>query len=175
MNQVAEMLSNGRTKSIVSHIGELAIKDKSVMLELMECLSSDDARLAELAAWPLYTIADKKPSNLLPHLSELINLLDREVHDAVIRAILRYFSCIDIPEEYEGEVYDKCFAFLAEPQFPVAIRVWAMTVCTNLASRFPELAFELIELLEAHIPHGTAGFKNRGQKMLKQLYRLRQE
>jgi len=54
----------------------------------------------------------------------------------------------------------------------IAIRVFSMTVCANITFKYPSLAQELIPVIEEHIPHGSAGFRARGAKLLKQLKTL---
>jgi len=77
-----------------------------------------------------------------------------------------------IPEEYEGEVYDRCFIYLADPQYAIAIRVFSMTVCTNIAMRHHVLAHEIIPIIEDNWDHSTAAWRGRGKKELNRLRRV---
>jgi hypothetical protein len=42
-----------------------------------------------------------------------------------------------------------------------------MTVCERIAIKYPELNQELQSAIEATLPYGSAGMKNRGLKILK--------
>jgi hypothetical protein len=99
----------------------------------------------------------------------MLNNLDTPLHDAVIRNTFRTLQNLDVPEEIEGLAFEKAYDFLANPQNAIAIRVFAMSVCGNIARKYPELKEELIPLIEEQLPYGSAGFINRGMKVLKAL------
>ena len=142
------------------------------MQELMACFFSDDWVLCQKASWPVTMVADRAPELLEPYLSQMIKNLDRPLHDAVIRNTIRAWQIMDIPEEHEGEIYDRCFEYFADPQFPVAVRVFSMTVCGNIAMRHPSLAAEIIPIIEDNWDHATAAWRSRGKKELKRLRKI---
>ena len=47
-----------------------------------------------------------------------------------------------------------------------------MQVLYNVCQKEPDLANELKIVIEEFLPHGTAGFKSRGGKILKKLNKL---
>ena len=55
------------------------------------------------------------------------------------------------------------------PSEAVAPRVYSMSIIHKLVLRYPELAHELAESIEMVLENGSAGMKNRGQKILKDL------
>ena len=168
MNLVERLIQH-RTKLGASAIGRDIIAGTISIEEFLSCLFSSDQRIAELAAWPMYTIADEGPEILIPHIRPLLDNLDRDHHQAVIRATMRFFECIQAPEEFQGEIYERSFMYLADPTSPIAIKVYAMTVCTNLCIKFPDLIPELITTIESFLPYGSAGYKSRAKKELKRL------
>ena len=93
-------------------------------------------------------------------------------HDAVPRNNLALMSAWDIPEEYWDDLYALCFEILENPQKAIAIRVHAMQILANIASKLPDLIPELKLVIEAHIPNASRGFQSRGKKLLKQLSKL---
>ncbi len=137
--------------------------------ELMECFFSDDWVLCQKSAWPVGVIAEKNPDLLRPFLPRMLENLKQPVHDAVIRNTLRAWQMMDIPETIQGEVYQQCFEYLANPGMAIAIRVFAMSVCSNIAMIHPALSAELIPLIEDHFDHSSAGFRSRAMKELKRL------
>ena len=141
----------------------------SRMEELMDCFFDKNLRLCQYASWPAGMIADHSPELIIPYLQKMLNNLDTPHHDAVIRNTFRTLQNLDIPEEIEGLAFEKAFDFLANPQNAIAIRVFAMSVCGNIALKYPELKHELIPVIEEQLPFGSAGFKNRGMKVLKAL------
>lgn len=142
------------------------------MEELMNCFFDEDLRVCQYASWPAGMIADNNPNLILPYIEKMLLNLDAPHHDAVIRNTFRTLQNIEIPEELEGLAYDKGLEFLANPQNAIAIRVFAMTVCGNIAMKYPELKHELMPIIEEQLPHGSAGFKNRGSKVLAALRSL---
>jgi len=135
----------------------------------MSLFFSDDWVICQKASWPVTMIADKDPEILKPYIQQMINHLDRAQHDAVIRNTIRSWQAMKIPEEFEGPIYDKCFEYFADPQYAIAIRVFSMTVCSNIAMRHPSLAQEIIPIIEDHWDHGSAAWRSRGRQELKRL------
>ena len=141
------------------------------MEELMACFFDEDLRLNQRASWPVGMLVDHQPGLIVPYLKKMLDNLDTPHHDAVIRNTFRTMQNMDIPEEVEGLAFEKAFDFLLDPKNAVAIRVFAMTVCGNIAQKYPELKDELIPVIEEQMPHGSAGFKSRGKRILKELNR----
>jgi hypothetical protein len=157
--------SRAMADSIVDYIGT----DNERMKELMGCFFSNEKRLCQRASWPLTLIADKHPEMVHPYLKDMINTLDQPRHNAVVRNVVRVLQNIEVPEELEGEVYEKCYQLLLKTDEPVANRVFSMTTCVNIALKYPELKEELLATIEDHLPHGTAGFRSRGKKEIERL------
>jgi len=140
--------------------------------DLMTLFFSDDWVMCQKASWPVTMVADENPDLLLPYIERMLTHLDKPQHDAYIRNTIRTWQEMKIPEEYEGPIYDKCFEYFADPQYAVAIRVFSMTVCTDIAMRHPTLAHEIIPIIEDYWDHGTAAWRSRGKKELKRLHEL---
>lgn len=139
------------------------------MEELMECFFSNDLRICQRAAWPVGMIAEKAPQLLDPYIAAMLENLEVAPHDAVVRNTLRAWQFMDIPEELESAVYDKCLQYLSEPSYPIAISVFGMTVCSNIAMKYPELKEEVIAAIDYRLPHGSAGMRSRGMKLRKKM------
>ncbi|MEM9546864.1 MAG: hypothetical protein AAGA77_12870 [Bacteroidota bacterium] len=164
-----ELLKSRQAKEIVLAIIDEIKENPPKMQELMECFFDKNLRLCQNAAWPVGKIADHDPQLIRPYLEKMLLNLDAPHHDAVIRNTFRTLQNVEIPEDLEGLAFEKAFDFLLNPQNAIAIRVFAMTVCGNIALKYPELKQELVPVIEEQLPHGSAGFKNRGSKILKKL------
>lgn len=162
-------ISSIRNKADAQKLSDKIISGQAHISELMDLFFSEDLRICQKASWPLTIIADERPDLLLPYMKRMIDHLDRPHHDAVVRNTVRAWQVMHIPEEYEGDIYDRCFTYLADPQYAVAIRVFSMTVCANIAMRHPSLAQEVIPVIEDHWDHSTAAWRGRGKKELKRL------
>lgn len=162
------LLNSENSKAMATRVRDIVVDDPIRMDELMELFFSIDLRECQRASWPLGMIADRDTAILRPYLQRMTDNLDHAVHDAVIRNTFRTFQSIDFPEEVEGEIYEKSYQFFADSEQAIAIRVFAMTVCGNIAIKYPELQEEIISLIEAHYPHGSAGFKSRAKRIIRE-------
>ncbi|MDF1695092.1 MAG: hypothetical protein P1U56_04645 [Saprospiraceae bacterium] len=164
-----QFLEENYSKEGALKVVQIIQKNPARMEELMECFFDKDLRTCQRAAWPAGMIADYEPQLIIPYLEKMLLNLEAPQHDAVVRNTFRTLQNMDIPEEVEGLAFEKAFEFLFNPQNAIAIRVFAMSVCGNIALKYPELKHELIPVIEEQIPYGSAGFKNRGAKVLKLL------
>ena len=151
---------------IVAYIGNEPKRFK----ELVDIYLEGPYRITQRAAWPLSYCAIEYPALLKPHFPRLIKFLSKpNQHDAVKRNTLRFLQFVEIPKSQKGHVVELCFQYLTHLQEPIAVRVFAMTVLTNLAKEYPELKNELIPMIENQLPFGSAGFRSRALKCLKVL------
>ena len=81
------------------------------------------------------------------------------------------FTRSPLPQKYFGELMNICFDWLISPRESVAVKVYAMEILYRLSEIEPELKKELADSIEWRITEGTPGFKNRGVKTLKKLYK----
>ena len=141
--------------------------DPDRMHQLMDLFFNGSFRENQLAAHPLMYISDNNPGLFKPFIELMVENLTDDKHDAVIRNTLRVFQNIDLPENVEGEVFDKCMNYLSNPRYPVGIRVFAMTVLTNICIKYPELKAEVQPLIEDILEISeSGGMISRGRKML---------
>ena len=161
------------SKQKVVELSEYIGNDKARFAELMELFFSADYRINQRTSWVVGHCSDLHPELFFPYLEQMIKNLDNPVHDAVVRNTMRIFQDTEIPEPLMGELADKCFNYLMNPQIPVAIRVFSMTVLYNITLIWPELQHELKVIIEEHLPYGSAGFKSRGKKILRNLEKNR--
>jgi len=159
--------SRKQTNTIVNFVGD----DKKKMKALMSFFLDNkwEWRFNQWAAWPVGYIGRKYPKLIIPYFEDLIRVMDNPSHNAVLRNTIRILEDIEVPEKYEGEIYQRCFVFLNDPDQPIAIRCFSMSVVFNIAKKYPDLKNELIASLELHMPYGSAGFKSRGNKILNYL------
>jgi len=140
--------------------------------ELIELFLGDEQRVKQRAAWILSHCEDDHPWLIEKHIETLLLNLKRPVSDPVKRNTLRVLRYVDIPEDLMGIAAELCFKFLHSGKEPVAIKVHAMDILYKIVRFFPELKDELRFVIEDQMPYGSAGFKNRGGKILKALDNL---
>ncbi len=164
--------SKANTLKIVNYVGS----NQKRFDDLMELFLADEYRVTQRAAMAVGHAADRHPQLIKKHLKSLLeNLRKPEIHDAIKRNTVRLFDKhFDLPEELMGMAAEICFNYLDDPQEAVAIRAFSMGVLYKICQLEPELGNELIMVLEDHLPHGSAGFKSRGKKILAKLRKQQQ-
>ncbi len=162
-------LEEDHSKPTIMEIVEYVGRSTKKFAELMECFFCDTSRISHHASWAVGFCGLKYPSLIIPYLDQMLDYLEQPVHNSIRRNTVRIMAEMDLPEEFLGRVAEICFKFLDDPKEAIAVRVFSMSVLFNIVKKEPELANELRIVIEDHYPHGSAGFKSRGKKILKAL------
>ncbi len=150
---------------IVEYIGS----DQEKYDVAMQLMLSPDQKVHQKAAWIIQHSSERYPWLINKHIGPVLrNLFNKGLHDSVKRASLRSLGFVDIPEEYWGEAVEICFQLLMGND-PTGVKMFAMGILETMAKKMPELNNEFRVVLEDQLPYGTAGFKNRAQKILSQM------
>ena len=160
--QILHAESGAEARRLADHIAS----DPERFEVLMQNLLHGEWRLSQRASWIVGMCADADRQLVAPYLEAMLRRLDAPHHEAVRRNVIRIFQDIDPPESLLGELVDRCFRYLADPQQPAAVRVFAISVLYRASLREPDLQNELRLLIESHLPHASAGFRSRGKKIL---------
>jgi len=169
MNLVAELdkkQSLATKNKIIRYVGT----DVKRFDELVKVFLGDTYRRTQWAGWPLSDIVKKNPDLIKPYLRPILKTIDRPgMHVAVKRNVMRLFQFIDIPRSLCGLAFDKAGKLFADTSEPIAVRVFAMTVMSQVAMKEPGLKNEVIIAIEEQLPYGSAGYKNRAARLIKEL------
>ena len=150
--------SKRQTGRIVEWVGN----DPKRFAELMRLFLGDVYRITQRAGWPLSNCVEKHPELIKPYFAKLLTQLERDdVHVAVRRNVVRLLQFVEIPKKYEGRIFDACYALLDDPNEPVAVRVFSMTVAANIARDSRDLLDELKLVATKYPQLMTAGFRAR--------------
>ena len=175
MNLKTQLLAE-HSRANADLIKEWVGTDKDRFALLVHLFLENEYRISQRAAMVLGHIHDSHPFLLQPFLPQIIKHLRQPgIHDAVKRNIVRILQNVEIPEEHYGEVADVCFTWLEDPNIAVAIRVFSMTVLWNVCQKVPELMPELKATIEDWLDYGSAGFKSRGNKVLKMIIKYEKD
>lgn len=168
LEEIKTMLDNPQRIEHRHNMVAYVQDDKQKWKALMSLFLDDKWhwRYNQKAAWPLGVLGRKFPHMMAPYHKKLVDKLSNPQHDAQLRNIIRIYEDISIPESIEGDLYDKCYGFLSNPQYAIAIRCFSMNVMAKIAEKYPDLRPELVAEIEEHMPHGSSGFRNRGQKII---------
>jgi hypothetical protein len=158
--------SKAQTNAIVSYIGA----NKNRFKALVDVYLEGPYRITQRAAWPLSIAVEKCPSLISPHLKRIIDFLHQPgTHDAVKRNTMRLLQFIEIPSGLQGKVLDICFEYLQDRKQAIAIRVFSMTVSSQITEGQADLQKELRILIEDELPYAKPAFVSRAKKVLKKL------
>ena len=86
--------------------------------------------------------------------------------------ILSTRNLSELDENRLGILIDRCFTWLEDPIYPTAVKMFSMQILFNYVKIESLLASELIAIIENQFEDNTPGFKNRGKKILVELYKI---
>lgn len=171
-SRILMLIKSKKGKSSKDAILDIIRQDQSAIDELMQYFFSDDLRTCQYASWPVGFVSDEFPDILRPYIGRMLEAARNPKHNAILRNTMRTLERCNIPEELEGEVYDFCYERAADVNQPIAVRVFGMGVCTNLAEKYPELKEEIIPILMDIHPEASPGTKHRAKACLNRLQQL---
>jgi len=163
------------SKRNTDYIASVVDNDKKLFKELIDLLISNEHLVSGRAGWVIETIWLKYPDMIEPYINELIDFLPKTNYDNQRRHCLKILSTVnlrDIDEQRLGILIDRCFTWLEDPVYPTAVKMFSMQVIYNYVKIEPVIATELAAIIENQFEDATPGFKNRGEKVLKELYKL---
>lgn len=167
-DKIQSLLEAGHSSALRNEIIDYVGSSKTRMAALMHFFFHDKWRYGQRSAWPIGHIGCKNPKLIAPYLEKMVlGLDDNTKHDAVARNTIRIFADIAIPESLEGQLYDKCMAYVLDLKEPIAVRCFSLTVLQKIAAPYQELQEELLAVVYEYMPHGSAGFKVRCRRIIK--------
>jgi hypothetical protein len=172
MNIEEELLkahSTEQSKKIAKYIEENPSKFK----DLLKIQNEANYRINQRAGTAAAICVKMQPQLLTPYIQQLLVLLRNSDQSYLSRNILRLLQFAPIPKEFMGDAADICFELLLSRQQPIAVKVFSMTVLYNIAKEESELANELKIVIEDQMDYSSAGFRSRGNKILKGLNKIK--
>jgi hypothetical protein len=163
------MVENSRRNTDL--IADLVFNKPELFDELVSIYLRNEEPVSRRAVWVVDTVAEKNPHLLDSYLETIVEALPRFDHDGLKRVSLRMLSRSPLPQNQLGELINLCFDWLVSPKETVAVKVYAMEILYRISQVEPDLKKELADSIEWRIAEGTPGFKNRGLKTLKKLYK----
>ncbi|MBL0342030.1 MAG: hypothetical protein IPP71_14540 [Bacteroidetes bacterium] len=134
---------------------------------------SKEKVVAQRASWVVATAVMQTPELIDPFLKKLIQYLNQDGHHhAVLRNGVKVLEFITIPVANSGQAVSLFFRLLADPNQPIAIRCYAMTVLSKIAVEEPDLKQEIVLIIKDQLPYASAGFRSRAKRCLKTLEKL---
>jgi hypothetical protein len=153
-------------------VADLIRQKPGLFSELFSLFAVGSGQISRRAAWVMDTMSEAAPELIHPYLDRLVDLLPCLRHEGLKRHALRILARSPLPEEEHrlGELIRLCFDWLLYPETAIAVKVHCMEILYRVSQREPDLKQELAETIEYRISEESAGFRNRGKKMLAKLY-----
>lgn len=165
-----------RSKPKIIQIVKMIGNDLKRFAQLWKILMTGEKPLPQRAAWILEYCIIAHPDLLTPYYKDAITLLkNRNLHNAIHRSVSKSLSNTIIPEEYHGELFSICMDLLLSPNTKIAIKAHCMEVAFQIATPYEELQEELSLVIKELLPNGSAGIRSRGNRILKDLKKLRND
>lgn len=167
-----EMINRMMSIKEADWIATSAIDNPDIFKKLLEYSFSADKKLAFHASWTLTRVCDKYPGIIHPHLTEIIESLDKIDNESAQRSFLRIISLTDLSRigtKHHGILAEHCFNALRSGFSAIAIKAYSMEILYKLALIYPELANELSATINMLQGEGSAGIIARGRMILKKL------
>lgn len=158
-----EVHSKAQAEKICNYVGD----DPEKFAELMTFMFGSVYRLSQRAAWPVSYCIQRHPELITPYWTKLARQLEREdAHVAVRRNVARLLQFVEIPKRYAGRIFDACYALVADPAQPVAVRCFSMSVAAKIAKDSPDLLGELRTVVGHHPQSMTSALRIRASRVL---------
>ncbi|MGQ1948026.1 hypothetical protein ACT3CD_13095 [Geofilum sp. OHC36d9] len=157
--------SGGQSKYFSSYLQQ----HPEELPELIKTISHSEPKIAWRAAWVVDNLARNKRHLVEPYLSQLTNIVLKTSHHGVHRHITNILRMIDPADIDNGHLVDTCFHWMTNSNTPVALQANAMEIIANLCTIYPELANELVSIIDAGYEMGSPGYRSRATKILKKL------
>lgn len=120
------------------------VLDSNLIPELIKLAMDNDKLISSRAMWVLSHATDINYDCVKQYHLKLIDRLEHpDLHDGVIRSVLRLYQKMPVPESRESFMLDMCYRYIKNPTVAIAIRAFAITVVFNISKAYPDLLQEL--------------------------------
>ncbi|MCK5170794.1 MAG: hypothetical protein KAQ75_13030 [Bacteroidales bacterium] len=163
------------SKRNTDYIASVIDRNEKLFKQIFDLIIANEEYVSGRAAWVVETCWLKYPEMIEPYINDMIDFLPKTKYDNQRRHFTKILSTIDLrklDEDRLGILIDRCFTWLEDPIYPTAVKMFSMQIIYNYVEIEPALASELIAIIENQFEDSTPGFKNRGEKTLKKLYKL---
>ena len=164
-----ELLEERYSKETIMAIAHFLVENQQEIASYLEIMKDGEAGTSQRAAWAFGHAGIANPKLVSGHIPELLKMLEKPKHQSISRNIYRVMQFIEIPEKYEGVLYDLCIRDLMDPKQPIAVKCFGMTTAFNICKKYPELQPELKLVIEENLENASAGYRSRARKILPKL------
>jgi uncharacterized membrane protein len=152
-------------------VADLIMRKQDLFAQLMKVFLRDEEPVSRRAAWVIDNVSERYPELIKPYLSNLAERLSTFNHGGMKRHSLRILARSPLPDEHLGTLINLCFDWLTSAREAVAAKIFCMEILYRIAQTEPDLRKELADSIEWRMQEETPGFRNKGAKLLKKIYK----
>lgn len=141
--QLLKEHSRSNTERIAQFVGEDAHRFRA----LMNLMLANEPLVAQRAAYAVNIACEACPGLVKPYVRQLLDVLQRPVHEGVQRNSIRIMQFCDLPKNLHGRITQEMFDRIGDPRRAIAQRAFAITVGERMVRLYPELQGEFRQLL----------------------------
>jgi len=124
-------------------------KNPELFSRLIDISVSGKQSLAWRAPWVISGLMQDNDLRIKPRLKALIDAIDGK-KDGYQRELLKIIYKMDIPEELEGALFDKCSNIWEVTKKSSSVRIMAFRIMIGIAKKYPELKNDLLFFTQQH-------------------------
>ncbi len=166
MDSIKEVLASRFNKD---QFLSLIQESPNTMEETFQLALGSETPVSWRAAWVLNHATSKNDQRIKNHASKIIEILNTK-EDGHQRELLKLLDKIEIDEELEGILFDKCVTIWEAVEKSPSVRVVAFRVLAQVAIKYPEMKNELAFLTQDHyVDSLSPGIKRSLKKTIEKL------
>jgi len=170
-----ESLLKDSSRATIDKATERAIRNDELFREMIFLSLNKDTKFALRASRVLHFCAVQKPNILKPYLNDVLKGLKNIKNDSIRGNLFGVFTEIELPnnEELLGELTQICFDLLNGRSERESLSVYSLDVLYKICKFHPELKNELVQNIQALLPHKKAAFHCRGNEILRKINKMK--
>lgn len=120
-------------------------------------------------SWIFGDITDLNPDLIFDCLPYFFKRRNDFTFPGFHRSVARMLYFTGIPEEIEGEAMDQMVEWCMDPQVAIGVKHHSLKTLMRLADKYPDLAHEVILVLQSQVDMHTAAYQKRVRKWLREM------
>lgn len=166
-----ELLLREQSRANTDFLVDIVLKNPDLFNELWALVMRNEDPISRRAAWVADYCAEIRPAFIENKLEELSMRVNTFSSDGLKRHALCMMARSELPVHNLGYLVDACFRWLENKTESVAVKMYSMVILERVCRQLPEFSSELYDLIKIQLPEARPGFRNCGEKIMKQLCR----
>jgi hypothetical protein len=165
-------LSKVCNKKDAIRVADYIVSNPDSLSEFIDLVIDNNKAYSHRASWALNTLSSYDEIDLQGYRSALVELFaSDQTLNSILRNLLHVFKRLELGEELDGIVLNRCFGLLEDPQTEAAIQCLSVQAIYEIGLEEPILLNELKSLMQFLYENASAAFKANIRKYLKLIER----